>query len=425
MRIRLFTLLILSLGLSLSACGDEKTPGDDPGRVVAPEPDAGGAAKDVEGADADTKPSDEPDSDVEEPADVSDGDGSGGSSTPPDFDATRPDTSGPGVSGSCEQVEDLGVLSAGTYPMAIEFQLENDHLQTRCRDLEADTRPEMIYKLRVSEHMSVDVRGMSSYVFELRTDPCGEESSILTCNPRGHINGYRLQPEVDYYLIVENDSELSVVDHDEPGGVGDEEDEDDEEPEYFFWLTLASPFGECSPGMTQCVSADEVKSCQDQGTYTQLGCPSGCVDYTCEPGQESCSSEGSGCAGDSCYNPIPLEDGQASLQGSIAGFSDQLWAYNCAGEATARMVSGRDVVFLARDVQAGQSIQIETSDSAREYTYVIQRGDCGEEVACELRESAAPGELSHQVSEDGDYYIIIDTPGDHSADEVHYQVSVE
>lgn len=420
MKWKLSIIFMLLMGLSLTAC-DGSDGGSGQGGIIT-NPDAGGqkpsptdagSAGDGDGErdgktgegerDAQSQPDSGEgisDKDVQEAPDGSADD----AYTP--FDTSRPDVHDPGVTGECNHIEDLGVLEVGVHPMQVIYAREkNDGLRTSCRSFQSDTVPEKVFKFQIAQRARIKASGASNYTFELRQDPCGEEASILSCNPNGQLLSRMLPAGMDFYLIVEDEAELGEADY-------------TEESENFFDLEIEDLFGtECQPGTSECVgSGDEVKVCSMIGTYETKTCPTSCTDGAC--------------VGDTCDNPIVLSDGAASLQGELTAFTDKIEAYSCGdndGDGFAGQALGaQDIVFKAPGLQAGQTINISVPDAAEAMrNIVIQRDGCGETAVCEHFGQVGVAALSHEVEEAGDYYVIIDGQEGAVGGSVDYTVSVD
>lgn len=388
---RLSTLLIALLLSAPLACDDKNEapnnkpiPGADAGRDVKDAPDATDTPDTKDDPDAspgDTKDEGDtkPDLDAGNPDDADtapfEPDGASGDAGFTPFDTSRPDTSGPGVSGSCDDIEDLGELDFGVDIVSFVYNADNDGVRTSCRDFNAPTTPDKIFKFTVKERSVLALQGNSNLTFELRTDPCGDEASVLTCNPNGRIRGRNLPGGIPVYLIVEFDGLI-------------------DDSEMSFQMSLASPFSECQPGQSECVSTSEVKICNTDGTYETRSCPTSC--------------ESDACLGDSCANPIPLVNGSASMTSDIAAYGNKISTYTCAQTTPSPAVMGQEVVFVTEELTAGQTITVETSGDAITNSIVIQRNECGATAACANYDANGSESLSYQVEGDGVHYIIID-----------------
>lgn len=368
--------------------------------------DAGSDAKDTPDVDEspDAKPADtseegdtKPDLDAESPdvtdvadtttadADTSSGDGG---FTP--FDTSIPDTRGPGVTGECGDIEDLGELSQGVEVVSFVYNPDNDGLRTSCRDFDAPTTTDKIFKFTVAERSVLALQGNTNLTFELRSDPCGEESSILTCNPNGRIRGQNIPTGIPIYLIVEFDGTI-------------------DDSEINFQMTLASPFSECRAGQSECVSTTDVKICDINGSYETQTCPTGC--------------DSDACIGDSCANPIIVTAGSASMTSDIAAFGNKMSVYTCGNEGPSAPMLGQEVVFATEELSVGQTITVDTTGDAIANTIVIQRETCGAAELCAHYDASGGESLSYQVEEAGVHYIIIDA-ADAASGAADYHVSI-
>src|SRR5690554_1339656 len=411
------TLFILIFGLAALGCDDSDNTSKNNDPIITV-PDAGSDGKDIVGDDKDaTSPDDK---------DVKEGDLDAGKDTHSDldtdtfvendatedggfvpFDTNRPDTAGPGVSGTCENIEDLGVLEPGSLDMKIIYaRTNNDTVRTSCRDFDADTKPEKIYKFQLSQRAKIKATGAPNYTFEIRQAPCAEESSILSCNPTGQLETRNLPSGMDFYLIVEDDAVLGEASY-------------TEESENFFTLEIKDLFGgvECQPGQTECLpSSDDVKICSTLGTYETKTCPT-----TCNNGS---------CLGDTCADPIIVSTGSAILATDISVFSNKISSYSCeAGSGNAgQLRGGQEVVFFAPNVQIGQTIQVTTSADnmpVNMMTVIIQRDACGETAACESFTTASETSIDYDVQATGDYYVIVDAQeGFVGSENVNFTVSI-
>src|SRR5690554_2453674 len=401
------TLFILIFGLAALGCDDSDNTSKNNDPIITV-PDAGSDGKDIVGDDKDaTSPDDK---------DVKEGDLDAGKDTHSDldtdtfvendaiedggfvpFDTNRPDTAGPGVSGTCENIEDLGDLALGLQTMTIVFNLDNDNLRTSCRDFNAESKPEKVYKFRVAQQSVLEITGSPSYTFELRNDPCGEESSVVTCNFNGSIIGQALSPSLDYYLVVELEGTIEDF-TDAP-----------ENSEYFFEFHLQSPFAECRAGQSECTSANEVKICTIDGSYQNKFCPTSC-------------SEGS-CVGNTCDNPIVVNS-TGTMQGDISTFGNKIASFSSCGTGNGiRNLSGQEVIFLVEEAVVGQTINIDTTGDSLPTVITIQHNNCGALAACDYQSSNTDDQVVYQVQEAGDYYIIIDST-DPVTGNADYRVSI-
>lgn len=406
-------LLLLSLLLLAAPLGcDKEDDGGGPG-ITDPnnstlDPDAGDAGVDEPDVDEDADAS-AMDTDPNPGSDAGDG---GGQTGEPDADASddggfrpidtsRPDPdAGPGVTGTCEEIENLGTLAFGSHTIEYGFDgqgfnPDNDNIRTLCRDLSAESKPEKIYQFQVPEASTLEINGSSSLVFEIRTDPCGEESSVEACNPNGRITGFRAYSGSNYYLISEFEGEVSPS------------------PEITFELEVSPTFGTgCSLGHTVCLDTSSVNICKQQGgSLEQETCPTSCT--------------ADSCVGDRCDNPITLTGGAATMAGELAGFSSTIDGYqSCTADDGSQIrASGSEVIFLAEQLSAGQTITVDASNDLLSNTILIQRDTCGATLACEATQLGGSETLSYQVPQAGDYYIIVETSAaaEGTAD---YQVSV-
>lgn len=306
------------------------------------------------------------------------------------FDTSRPDTSGPGVTGECNDIEDLGNLTFGVDIVSFVYNADNDGVRTSCRDLDAPTKPDKIFKFTVAQRSVLALQGNTNLTFELRTDPCGEESSVLTCNPSGRIRGRNIPENVPIYLIVEFDGTI-------------------DESDINFQMSLASPFSECQPGQSECNSPSQVKICNASGSYETQSCPTSC--------------DSNACVGDSCANPIQLVNGSASLTSDIAAFGNKISTYTCGESTPSPAVTGQEVVFVTEELSVGQTISVDTTSDSIANSIVIQRDECGVTAACAQYDANGGESLSYQVEADGIHYIIIDA-ADAATGAADYQVSI-
>jgi hypothetical protein len=400
---RLSMLLALVLMAAPLACDSEEqstgpdiTGTSDTGNTE--EPDAGDTGSEVPTdaqSDTDPDPSDADNGDTGDSGDSSTPNGDAGDATfnPIDTNRPDPDASGPGVSGTCGEIEELGELAFGEQQFEFSFDVNNDGVRTSCRDLSATSKPEKIYKFQVSQRAILELTANPNTIFEVRTDPCGDESSIESCNPNGSLTGLNLSEGVDYYLIVEFEAE------------------DVSGQDFLFNLNLQSVFTDCGPGQTTCASASAANVCNELGSYEEKSCPTG-----------SCTDDA--CVGDTCANPIAVNS-SASMQGDITAFSNKIRGFTACGTSGAgvRFLDGQEVVFLASQLQPNQTITVDASADAISNTIIIQRNACGASEACEHFDLAGGETLSHSVSRAGDYYIIIDGT-DHASGSANYTVSI-
>ncbi|AWV90031.1 hypothetical protein [Bradymonas sediminis] len=403
---RLSTLLIALLLSAPLACDDKNEapnnkpiPGADAGRDVKDAPDATDTPDTKDDPDAspgDTKDEGDtkPDLDAGNPDDADtapfEPDGASGDAGFTPFDTSRPDTSGPGVSGSCDDIEDLGELDFGVDIVSFVYNADNDGVRTSCRDFSAPTTPDKIFKFTVKERSVLALQGNSNLTFELRTDPCGDEASVLTCNPNGRIRGQNIRSNTPVYLIVEFDGTI-------------------DDSEMNFQMSVSSPFADCQPGQSECISASEVKICNTVGTYETQTCPT------------SCSSEA--CMGDSCANPIPVTNGSASLAGPLTAFGNKMSTHTCGTGPIGQANSGQEVVFIAENLQPNQTITVDTNADSVANTIIIQRDICGQNAACEYSGISGEESVTYQVTQAGNYYIIIDS-NDPVTDSANYNVNI-
>lgn len=440
MKCRISIILILLLALAAPGCdsSDSKDSGKGPGIITTPDtggngnngkPDAGGNnhgnLDPAEIPDADTEsPGDDtkgPDDDAKSPGDdtqspipdTTDDEDTGFVFNP--FDAALPDTTGPGVSGQCNNIQDLGILALGERQMQVVYdRTNNDGVRTSCRHPDAPTKPEKIFKFQLpSDGLRFEALGASNYTFEVRTAPCHDEASVKACNPEGQLKYQRMAAGVDYYLVVEDEAEL------------DENSFDPQLSENLFRIKVTSMIGtECQPGVSECITGTtDVKICNVTGSYETTSCPTSCANDT----------TGGSCVGDTCQNPIPVTGQTASYKGSLAAFGNKIGSYNCAGTAPpdeghaqegSQPNIGQDIVFLATGLSVGQKIKVDTTQDNIPNKIVIQRGACGATKACVFEGTHRQESVTYDVQEAGNYYIIVDA-FDVANGDADYQVTIE
>jgi hypothetical protein len=382
---RLGIAILIVAGLLASACSDDAPiEQDNNGIVVGVGSDAADASDISQQADAgnisdasdaatDARTTDANRRDAVQTDVVEQADGFDGLDVHGDDDASIPP-----FTGSCEQIVDLGILSPGAQTIEFTFDAQNDFIKTSCSPA-GETTAEKIYKFTLNQPLDVATSGGSNITVELRSAPCGDETSVLTCNPDGDLQK-SLAPGVDYYLLVEPQGAAA-------GGT------------VVFELEATSPFQGCRAGSTSCVSADTVEVCEQGGVTAQYQCP------------DACDSQSGGCAGNSCAAPIVV-NATTRVQGSLAAFSNQTTTYmGCPNNAMTGPIqaNGPEVVFSLPGLTIGQTIDVETSQDSINNVILIQQEGCGAQAVCVTPAVSDDETAIYTVAAPGDYTVVIDS----------------
>lgn len=286
----------------------------------------------------------------------------------------------------CESAEELGTLTPGgsgglTASGSFEGDLL-DGLETSCATSEA--APEQVYEFRVAGDSQIDVESTFEGEFDAKVEfrrgdclePAGGEHEVCLDSDRS----FHAPGGTTWYLVVEQDVgrggsfeiELSARETCSAGGLG----------EY------------------TCDGGDRVL-CQESGGEIRgerFTCAGGC--------------EGSRCAGDSCSNSIVVTGSNGGVfEGELDAYEPK-WNFGknatCGVNGTSVDSAGNEVVFEIPSVEAGDTIEVDTSSDQHDNLVYITR-DCFSSVGQFTCVDTADSEVfSHEAESDGTYFVIVD-----------------
>lgn len=277
------------------------------------------------------------------------------------------------------------ILDPSNYP---------NSLDTGC-SIDNDS-PQAVFSFRVDEAMGVTARMAHSehlLVKELRADACDDAEATQWCSHNDQ--GWIAEPDREYFLIVEAREGWMVGE---------------------FLLELEADTLDCTPPDGKWCESETVRGeCVGGHTERVLECGHGC------------DEELGTCLGDRCDNPIVVHDtvtvtGEHRAYQHHIDFED---SPTCSTNQTAGLSTvGAEVVFSLPGLSAGQRVHAEIEGQSFAVIGVME--DCQDgasDFVCTTADSQ-DGELNWEVSEGGDYFVVIN-PRTASSDEFTYTVSIE
>lgn len=377
--------LLMVIGAGLTACSDDDP---DPGGNFTP---GGGTDTDPgEELDADvgadvTDDEDVGEEDVHDPGDPCDGVTCGEGEYCEDGDCVSVPH---GL--SCEAPHRLALDGAeGTKTVAADPSGETPLLNTNCSE-DGDESPQSVFAFSVDEPMRMNARISESnhiLVKELRVGTCDNRTLAEWCS--FNEQNWFVEPDTDYYLIVEANAEWMVGPF---------------ELELEWEELVCSPPGEwgCDDDVrTRCWAGEEVR---------YYDCATGC-----NAGE---------CLGDSCQNPIELH-GSMSVEADLNSYDDNINfedSPSCSTNGSdGPSTTGKDMVFHIPDVSQGQRIEVTAPSTA--YAIGIM-DDCVDSGAQCVAGDDLNSKLEWTADAAGDYYIVVDhfTGG---GEEQHFSIEID
>lgn len=379
-----FGLLLLSVGIGVSGCGDDED--DDPGEIISP-----GANNNSDAGLKDTLDPDATSPDIAQP------DATAPDALDGDPDAESPDTnddagpSEPNPNALCDG-HDFGVIGADqSVTTTADFSDAEDHLKLSCGGQDIS---ELVFSFAVEQPSIVRIAPTSALVgawrMQIHRGDC-EDAARVVCYDRGD-ETVIVEPGQTYHVVLEPSQQL------DDGAVE---------------LTLETEAIGCFPNTPARCEGDERVSCDQFFEEVIETCDLGCNDAHC--------------AGDICAEPIefsPDADGVMQLEMSIAGYTNQVNMRSrdeCFDSGYIYSTEGRDLFVALNGVQAGQVVRVDTTDPGNDSMIFLLDG-CGAQDACLSGQHTR--EFEWEVEEAGDYILLIDHISALTMD-VRYQISVQ
>jgi hypothetical protein len=287
----------------------------------------------------------------------------------------------------CANPFDLGVLS-GTEIRDYEANPagQPNLLNTTCS--EDDHSAQAVYKFQVEEpiRMSSRIVGSSQIlVQELRVGSCttATEEVVQFCS----INRqeWTAMPGQDYFIIIE----ARVGDPEGDEAVG----ESGLISNFDFELTTEEFV--CFPAGEKTCVGDDIEFCAGGDEIRTTPCGTGC--------------QNGECLGDSCANPLEVNgsvsvDVELSSYSNTNNFQESPSGTSSGATGSGTNTTGQDLVFFLPGLSGGQTVEV-VADS----TFVIGvMESCGAATPSCVAGNDLDGELSWEVEEAGDYYVVVD-----------------
>ncbi len=286
----------------------------------------------------------------------------------------------------CANPRDLGVLSGdAVHTLEFNAQGQPNLMNTSCS--EDDHSAQGVIKFQVEEPTRVSSRVAGASIIlvqELRVDTCSSPSGIDFCSINQQ--SWTALPGETYFIIVEART----------GDPGDEDSPVGESGligEFIFEITTEE--FTCYPAGERSCAGDDVEHCAGGDEIRTYECGTGCNDGEC--------------IADSCSNPLEVS-ASTTVEVELSSFRNTMNFQNSASCTTSgptgsgTSTTGQDLVFSLPGLTGGQRVEIKAPDS----TFVVGvMESCNESSPSCVVGNDSDGELSWEVEEAGDYYVVV------------------